>query len=158
MSTVKPSAPSIDRQKLDELRTYCVDFAKQMLESFGEFHPFGATINSAGIMVTHGAWNGEERPPGQELAKILIAAFKKEFSSKVIIAAAYAANVNIPAKFQAPYPDGIRIVAEFDGYPNACVIFLPYQIKDEGADSHPAKKSVEYANFLTVETPRMIQT
>jgi hypothetical protein len=148
---------SVDPEKLEELQKYCIDFAKQMLESHGEFHPFGATINSSGALVTHGAWNGEEHPPGQELAKILIMAFKKEFSEGAILAAALAANVNIPAKFQAPYPDGIRVIIEFRGYANARVIFLPYQMADKSFGSRPNKKSVEYADFLTVETPHIIQ-
>jgi len=144
-------------ERFEELRKYCVEFAMQMLESYGEFHPFGATISSAGTMVTHGAWNGEEHPPGQELAKILITAFKKEFSTGAIIAAAFAANVNIPAKFQAPYPDGVRVIIEFHGYPNARVIFLPYRIEAKSLGSLPKRKSVEYADFITVETPLIIQ-
>jgi hypothetical protein len=148
---------SVDPHKLEELKTYCVDFAKQMLGSYGEFHPFGATINSTGALATHGAWNGEEFPPGQELAKILITAFKKEFSEGAIIAAALAANVDIPPKFKAPFPDGIRIIIEFHGYANAHVIFLPYRIEEDSFDSHPTKKSVQYADFFTVETPHIIQ-
>ena len=33
---------AVDPHKLEELLTYCTRFAKQMLESHGEFHPFGA--------------------------------------------------------------------------------------------------------------------
>lgn len=36
------SAMGVSAQQLHELLTYCIDFARTMLEDSGEFYPFGA--------------------------------------------------------------------------------------------------------------------
>jgi hypothetical protein len=61
---------SVDPHRLEELLTYCVDFAKQMLQTHGEFHPFGATILSDGVFNAVGGYAGEHAP-GAEVFTLL---------------------------------------------------------------------------------------
>jgi len=122
--------PTVDPHKLEELLTYCLDFAKQMLHSHGEFHPFGASLDSGLTLKAVGASNGEEFPPGKDLAMLLMQAFRKEFSEERIVAAALAANVNIPKQFNPKYQDGIRVTIECDGYSRN--VYLPYKLHKEG--------------------------
>jgi hypothetical protein len=147
---------SVDPHKLEELLTYCLNFAKQMLGSHGEFHPFGAAIDSSGVFKAIGAWNGEEHPKGQDMAKLLITGFRKDFPDGNISAAALAANVNIPSEFKPFYPDGIRVTLECEAY--ARNIYLPYRIKKKGLLDRIRSKdsSIDYADLFAVEiTPSL---
>jgi hypothetical protein len=138
---------TIDPRKLEELLNYCTGFAKQMIEGHGEFHPFGAVINSSGQITAVGAHIGEELPKGAELYSFLQSSMKSQFLKREIIACAIAANVNIPTQFQSPFPDGIRVFLECAGYSR--FIYLPYQISDG---------KVNYADFISVDVRPMICT
>src|SRR5215467_13725144 len=107
--------PSVDPRKLEELLVYCLDFAKEMLQGHGEFHPFGAVIGAGGKLNAVGGYAGEGAP-GPQVFKLLADAFKAQFAKGEILAAAIAANVNIPAEFEPKFPDGIRVLVECPGY------------------------------------------
>ncbi|MCW1926561.1 hypothetical protein OKA05_28675 [Luteolibacter arcticus] len=137
------SEMTVDPGKLEELLTYCSDFAGQMLRSHGEFHPFGATLSPDGKVTAVGAWNGEEQPRGRELVEILVSS---------IIAAALAANVDIPAQYEAEYPDGIRVKLECEGY--ARNIYLPYRLGKRGLLARLGGKplDVQFGEMIPVES------
>jgi len=69
-----------------------------------------------------------------------------------ILGAAIAANVNIPAQFHAPYPDGIRVHVESDGFSR--YIYTPYKLEKTGFFSR--KRSVIYADMFGVDLPQII--
>ena len=72
---------AIDPHKLEELLNYCLEFAKQIVESRGAFHPFGALIVSDGTLTAVGADIGEEHPHGADVFRFLqsaIPSFRSE--------------------------------------------------------------------------------
>lgn len=117
-------------EQLHELLTYCVDFAKLMLNDSGEFYPFGAVIGVEGKLKAVGASDGNERPSPQDLYNLLGATFKAQATSGEIIAAAMATNVNIPPAYETPYPDGIRVLLESRDYSR--FVYFPYRLSKSG--------------------------
>jgi hypothetical protein len=131
---------TIDPHKLEELLNYCTGFAKQMVEKHGAFHPFGAVIVSSGALTAVGADIGQEHPKGAEVFLFLQSAMRAQFQKREIIAAAIAVDANIPAQFQPPFPDGIRVLLECAGFSR--YFYLPYRISGGTAS---------YADFITVD-------
>ena len=79
--------------------------------------------------------------------------FEAQFKRGEIQAAGVAANVDIPAEYGAPFPDGIRVLVECQGY--ARFFYLPYRVgkptlKDRLLGRRP---EVEYGEFISVELP-----
>ena len=136
---------AVDPHKLEELLNYCVGFAKQMVESHGAFHPFGATIVAEGTLKAVGADVGEEHPHGATVFQFLQGAMRAQFQKREIIAASIAVDVNIPAQYQPVYPDGIRVLLECAGYSR--YIYLPYRASGG---------RVEYGEFFSVNVPASI--
>ena len=150
---------AVDPHKLEELLNYCTEFAKQMLSSHGEFHPFGATLSPSGEIGAVGASNGEEFPPGAELAQVLIDAFREQFESGKIIAAALAANVDIPSQFESGFADGVRVTMECKEYSRH--FYLPYRCPQQGILGRLSRKTPEicYGELFSVEVePFMTKT
>jgi hypothetical protein len=135
----------IDPHKLEELLNYCTGFAKQMIQGHGEFHPFGAVIASSGQLTAVGAHIGEEFPKGAELYSFLQSSMKTQFQKQEIIACAITANVDIPAQFKPPFPDGIRVLLECAGFSR--FIYLPYRISGGSAS---------YGEFISFDVRPMI--
>ena len=136
---------AIDPHKLEELLNYCIGFAKQMIESHGAFHPFGAVITSAGTLNAVGADIGEEYPHGAAVFQFLQGAMRGRFQKREIIAASIATDVNIPPQYEPVYPDGVRVLLECEGFSR--FIYLPYRISNSG---------VEYGEFIPVDVPASI--
>ena len=133
---------SIDPKELEKLLNYCIGFAQQMTEKHGEFHPFAAAIDSIGQHIAIGGYTGNELPAGSDVYSLLQKSLRSQFQNKEIVAAAIAANVNIPAQFKSPYPDGIRVHLECSGFSR--LFYLPYRI----SGGH-----MEYSEFITVDVP-----
>jgi hypothetical protein len=93
---------AVDPHKLEELLNYCVGFAKQMVESHGAFHPFGAVIVSGGTLNAVGGDVGEEHPRGAAVFQFLQSAMHAQFRKREIIAASIATDVNIPPPLLSP--------------------------------------------------------
>ena len=136
---------AIDPHKLEELLNYCLEFAKQMVESHGAFHPFGAVIVSDGTLTAVGANIGEEHPHGADVFRFLQSAMHSQFQKREIVAASIATDVNIPAQYQPPFSDGIRVLLECAGYSR--YIYVPYRISSGRA---------EYGEFIPVDVPASI--
>src|SRR5262249_47549580 len=113
---------AITPEKLHELLMYCINFKGQMLQIAGEFHPFGASVDPDGV----GAYNGEEHPNGQELYKLLLRRLAESIKTNKIIAAATAANVNIPQQYSSASPDGLRVHLEGGGFSR--FVYVPYRL------------------------------
>jgi hypothetical protein len=138
---------NVDPHLLNNVLEYCTDFAKTMLSKSGDFYPFGAVIKTDSTFNAIGGYNGEQHPASQELYLMLQNAFIDQFSKSEIIAAALAANVNIPAQFSPDFPDGIRILIECSGYSR--FVYIPYKISK--ANFWDALKGLKY--ILTYASP-----
>jgi hypothetical protein len=49
-----------------------------MLAKHGEFYPFGSSMTTDGKIVAHGAYDGDENPPSQQLIDLLTHAFRQQ--------------------------------------------------------------------------------
>lgn len=134
-----------DQQKA--LFDYCLDFAKTMLMDSGEFHPFGTDITIEGHQRAVGGWNGQERPDAGEIYALMKDAFVASAQDGRIIAAAIAVNVNVPAAYQSPHPDAVRIQLEADG--NSRFIYVPYRISTKGL--FKKSRTAEFSEPFAVE-------
>ena len=120
----------VSEQQLHELLMYCINFARTMLEDSGEFYPFGANVTADGKLGAVGAHDGEEHPEPQQLYQILAGAFTAGAQNGELLAAALAANVNIPAQFSSPVPDAVRVHLESSGYSR--FVYVPYRLSRQG--------------------------
>lgn len=136
---------TVDPHKLEELLNYCLGFAKQMVESHGAFHPFGAVLVSSGTVTAVGAYVGEEHPHGAAVFQFLQGTMRAQFQKREIVAASIATDVNIPPQYQSAFPDGIRVLLECPGYSR--YIYLPYRVSGGRA---------EYGEFIPVDVPASI--
>jgi hypothetical protein len=70
----------------DNLLNVLLPFAKQTLQKYGEFFPFGAKVTTNGETVQVAGATDSERPPSQELIDMLIAGFLQEGANGEILA------------------------------------------------------------------------
>lgn len=117
-------------EQIHEMFSYCMGFARTMLENAGDFYPFGATLAPDGVVAAIGGYNGEERPNPREIYKLLSDAFVAGALNGQFAGVALAANVNIPAQYSPTAPDGLRVQLESSGY--ARYVYVPYRLKKEG--------------------------
>lgn len=106
----------VSPERLNELVTYCIDFARTMLEEAGDFYPFGATLTNDGKLAGVGGHNGEERPNPKEIYTLLGGSFAVDAAAGKLSAAALAANVSIPTEYSPSSPDGLRVHLEAEGF------------------------------------------
>ena len=116
--------------QLHELLSYCMDFAKTMLNDAGDFYPFGAKLSPEGQVVAVGGHNGNERLSPQDIYQLLIGVFVSEAQNGSISGAALAANVSVPEQYSSPSRDAIRVHLEAPGF--ARFIYVPYEIVKSG--------------------------
>ena len=147
---------SVDPHRLEELLTYCTDFAKQMLHHSGAFHPFGATLSPEEKVTAVGGWTGEEHPKGAEVFRLLQSSMQSQFEEKKIVAGAIAADVTVPREYQSPFPNAIRVLLECAGYSR--FMYLPYRVTKPGIFARLTKAGFrcEFGEFISVDVPPMI--
>jgi hypothetical protein len=125
-----------------------MDFARTMLEDSGEFHPFGAKVDTAGqVVAVGGLIEGQEHPRGQEVYELLMGNLRSELADGRAIAIAVAVNVNIPDQYSPRHKDGLRVTLESTGYSR--FIYVPYRLERAGLFN--SKKKVELADPFSVE-------
>lgn len=146
---------SVDPHRLEELLTYCIGFAKQMLHDSGAFHPFGAVLTHEENVTAVGGWMGEENPKGAEVFVLLQSVMAAQFSEKKILAGAIAAGVTVPREYQSPFTDAMRVLLECAGYSR--FMYLPYRITKPGIFARFMKAGYrcEFGELFSVDVPPM---
>jgi hypothetical protein len=117
-------------EQLHELLKYCMEFGRTVLENSGEFYPFGAVIRSDGKLNAVGGWDGNGKPNPLDIHRLLADGFARQAADGSILAAALAANVNIPAEYAPPVGDGLRAQVEAAGFSR--YIYVPYRVEKRG--------------------------
>ncbi|MET0936731.1 MAG: hypothetical protein ABWX83_12105 [Luteibacter sp.] len=117
---------AVTNERLNQLFTFSMDFAKDMLAENGNFYPFGATVTETGKVAAEAGHDGTTDDP--EAHDVYRAIFERFATGKPeeAVAAALVANVIIPDEFEAPVRDGVRVHIESEGY--ARFIYVPYEI------------------------------
>ena len=100
-------------EQLHEMLTYCMGFARTMLEEAGDFYPFGATLSPQGVVAAVGAHSGEERPAHAEIYKLLSEALLNGAASGEHECVALAANVNKRGVVQFAEPFSVELAPTF---------------------------------------------
>lgn len=142
-----PVAPD----QLDQLFTFCFQFAHEMLEKRGAFFPFGAHIRPAdGIGFVAGTL--EEHGDQRGLYQFLLQAFQASARNQEVLAIALAADVTIPEAYSPAYPDGVRVLIEADGCSR--FVYVPYRLVPVGGirGFFTRAKTPEFAEAFAVAT------
>ena len=117
------------KQESESLLDEMLPFAKHLLGSYGEFHPFGGLIKEDEQIILLGAGVGEDFPARRDLVNVLSDGFRERALSGEIRAAAIVAQVTVPLSGKGEKPekvDAVRISLDHhDGY--AVHVFFPYR-------------------------------
>lgn len=135
-------------EQLHEMLTHCIEFARTMLERAGEFYPFGATVDRDGAVGAVGGYDGHEQPNPTDIYQLLSEGFAKGAAAGDYRGVALAANVNIPAQYSPPAPDGLRVHIESRGYSR--FIYVPYRMSKRLLSR---RNTIEFADPIAVEVP-----
>ena len=103
-----------------------ISFAKEMLEKYGEFHPYGRSMNHHGAIANVSAYDGDEYPPGAELLGLLENGLRQKVRSDQDIAIATFTNVSLRDE-QGEAIDAVQVGLEHkDGY--SINVYYPFTI------------------------------
>jgi|SRR5690606_22829081 len=81
----------------------CMAIAKDHLENFGEFYPFGCYVDRNGKFVITGGYTGEEHPGVTDILTLLDTDLSRALADGEALITFLAVNVNIPDIWEAPY-------------------------------------------------------
>lgn len=87
-------------------------------------------MTNDGKQTSVGGYNGEERPNPKEIYALLGGSFTADAAAGKLSAAAFAANVNIPAEYSPSAPDGLGVHLEAEVFSR--FVYVPYRISKQG--------------------------
>jgi hypothetical protein len=132
---------------LDELLDVLLPFAKKKLQEHGDFHPFGALMQSDGAMEMVGASDGNEFPKAMDLIQILEASFRKSAQLGEIKAAGICCDVRVIPPGEQDKTDAIQMTLEhLEG--QTVSVFLTYR--------KGASKEVTYGQLFATAAEKKI--
>ena len=116
------------RDEGDKLLNALLPFAPQMLTKHGEFHPFGAYLNSTGETNLLAAYDADERPAAQTLIEMMVESLRKDAIEKGYQAVGICFDVLVIPQGRTNKSDAIQMTIEYaDG--EAVNVYLPYKKK-----------------------------
>ena len=115
------------RDDANELLNAAVNYAKRMLRKYGEFGPFGFSLNQQRELVNETVPRTDLPPDPAMLLQLLQDQLTERSSNKEIIAAATAANVTLAKTSEEGFSDALLVEIEHqNGY---CIkAFVPYRM------------------------------
>jgi hypothetical protein len=115
------------RDDANELLNAAVNYAKRMLRKYGEFGPFGFSLNQQRELVNETVPRTDLPPDPAMLLQLLQDQLTERSSNKEIIAAATAANVTLAKVSEEGFSDALLVEIEHqNGY---CIkAFVPYRM------------------------------
>ena len=111
---------------LDALLNALLPFARQMLAKYGEFHPFGASMNHKGEVSITAAHTDQEHPASNELIELLEAGLRQAAEKGEIRAAGICLNVRVSPPGETKTVDAVHARLEHKSG-QAANVFLPYR-------------------------------
>jgi hypothetical protein len=103
-------------------------FAEQMLNSHGEFYPFGAAMRDDGELVAIAGYDGQERPASTDVIRMLKAAFVAGAKDGQYKATALVYDVRVVLPSTAESSDAIAVSLNHRADYSLIVLF-PYKIE-----------------------------
>jgi len=115
------------RDDANELLNASVNYARRMLRKYGEFGPFGFSLNEKREVVNETVPRKDMPPDASMLLELLHEQLAERGGKKEIIAAATAANVTMAKASTEGFSDALLVEIEHQsGY---CIkAFVPYRI------------------------------
>jgi len=111
----------------ETLLNAAMPLAKQLLQKYGEFLPYGAAIKRDGKIASIAGYDGREQPPSNDVIKILKQAFIQGAKSQEYKATALVYDVRVTSPSTKQKTDAIAIALNHrDSY--SVVVFFPYQL------------------------------
>jgi hypothetical protein len=133
---------------LEKLLNALLPFAQQMLEEYGEFHPFGASMQNDGAITMIGAKiEGEEFPAALDLIEILENNLRQEAEKYEIKGSGICFDVRVIAPGETEKTDAVQVSLEHSEAA-AVNVFLPYK-------KSSSKKVNYYEIFATARDPKI---
>jgi hypothetical protein len=117
------------KRDVELLLNELLPFAKQMLERYGEFHPFGGFLSTGGSVVHAGIDpTRSEHPDATDLIDSMTEDFRRRAERGEIVATGIVADVRVPSPSEPEVMDAIQLRLEHrDAY--AAEVFVPYRIE-----------------------------
>ena len=144
MASWRDQASPECQRDFDGLLNATLLFAQQQLDKRGAFFPFGAVVDSDGIVRLKAAYDGGDRPAAQDVLDSLHEGVRSQRGS--IRAAAFVADVKVPGK----PGDAIRVDVEHtEGI--AIAVLLPYSKRRLG-------RGIEYGPLAAASAERHVWT
>jgi hypothetical protein len=133
---------------LEKLLNTLLPFAQQMLEEYGEFHPFGASmLNDDTITMIGAKAEGDEFPESPDLIEMLEKNMRKEAEKYEIKGSGICFDVRVIAPGETQKTDAMQVSLEHSEAA-AVNVFLPYK-KD-------SSRKISYSEiFATAREPRI---
>lgn len=111
---------------LDEVWSVLLPFAKQMLEKYGEFHPFGASMGNDGTITMIGAKvEGQDFPKAIDLIETLETTLYDEAELGTIRASGICMDVRVVVPGNTEKSDAVQASLEHSEA-KPINVFLPY--------------------------------
>ncbi len=120
---------SAPKSECESLMNSALPFAEQMLAKHGEFFPYGQALTADGKVVDVGAYDGREKPPSEDLIRLLKQAFAKGGRSGKYRATALVYDVRVTLPSSGIKSDAIAVSLNHrDNY--SVVMFFAYSLQD----------------------------
>lgn len=119
------------KAEAERLMHELLGFAKEMLASYGEFHPFGGMLRADGQVVQVGADLGAEFPAGGDVIRTLVDSFRDPETRGNAVAVAVVANVTVKQPQNTDNVDAIRVSIDHRA-DYAVHVFFPYALEAGG--------------------------
>ncbi len=110
----------------EQLLNVLLPFAQQMLSKYGEFYPFGATIDVSGKTAFAEGYTGSDKPESLECIDLLSGGFKKQAEQGEIRTSAICYDVRTIPPGQTEKVDAICIAFEHNSG-EAINVMVPYR-------------------------------
>jgi len=112
----------------EDLMNVALPFAKQMLQQYGEFFPYGSAMQPDGKIIQIGGYDGREHPPSAEIITLLKDGFKQGAKKKKYKATALVYDVRTTLA-DGSKSDAIAIALDHEANYSVVVLF-PYKLKN----------------------------
>lgn len=93
MASWRDGLSKATQDEIDGMFGHAFPFAEKRLQMYGEFFPYGVTLNDKGVVAMVAGFTGEEQPPSNQVLALLYEGIRSQRAS--LRAAAVVADVRV---------------------------------------------------------------